>query len=186
METFSSALRMSNIKMYKCSWLWEKERPSNFFQAKFVPLNNMEDIVVFSKGGANNGSKTPMKYNPQGVVNSTKTRLSSTTGGKIGKEHKTAIKKGDFYAQDNGGYPFRIVKFTGDKQTVHPTQKPVALMEYLIKTYTNENELVLDFTMGSGSTGVACKNLNRNFIGVELDKGYYDIASERINNIGEK
>ena len=183
-QPFSSALIMSNPKMYKCSWLWKKERPSNFFQAKFVPLNNLEDVIVFSRAGANNGSKTPIKYNPQGMVKSSKTRLSSTTGGKIGQEHGTTIKKGEPYSQDGEGYPFRIIEFAGDKNTKHPTQKPVALMEYLIKTYTNEDELVLDFTCGSGTTMVACKNLNRKGIGIEQDKGYFDIAVDRVENKG--
>ena len=180
-QPFTSALIMSNPNMYKCSWLWEKERPSNFFQAKFVPLNNIEDIVVFSNGGANNGSKNPLKYNPQGIVRSSKTRLSSTTGGQIGEAHGTSMKKGDFYAQDGEGYPFRQQKFKNDKNTLHPTQKPVALMKYMIKTYSNENETVLDFTMGSGTTGVACVKTNRNFIGIELDDKYFKIAEERID-----
>lgn len=180
-QPFTSLLIASNLGMFKYCWIWEKERPSNFFQAKFAPLNNTEDVCVFSFGGANNGTKNPMTYLPQGVEKSSATRFSSTTGGKVGAEHKTSIKKGEFYAQEGTGYPFKKIKFLNDKNTVHPTQKPVALMEYLIRTYTNEGGTILDNCMGSGTTGVACVNTNRNFIGIELDEKYFSIAEGRIN-----
>lgn len=180
-QPFTSSLIMSNIEMYKCMWLWEKERPSNFFQAKFVPLNNIEDVVVFSFAGTNNGTKNPIKYYPQGVQKSKNTRLSSTTGGKIGKEHGTKIKSGDFYAQCGENYPFRLQKFANDKNTLHPTQKPVALCEYLIRTYTNEGETVLDFCAGSGTTAIACLNTKRNYICIEKEEEYFNIINERID-----
>jgi len=179
-QPFTSVLVSSNLEMYKCSWLWEKERPSNFFAAKFVPLNNIEDILVFSTGGVNNGTKNPMKYYPQGLIEINRTAKNVNTGGKIGKEHGTSLNNGRLYNQKTTGYPKRTIKFNQDLQTTHPTQKPVSLMEYLIKTYTNEGETVLDFTMGSGTTGVACVNTNRNFIGIEQDDNYFEIAKKRI------
>ena len=179
-QPFTSVLVSSNLGMYKCSWLWEKERPSNFFAAKFVPLNNLEDILVFSCGGTNNGTKNPMKYNPQGLIEIDRVVKNSNTGGKIGKEHSTSLNDGRLYNQKATGYPKRTIKFNQDLQTVHPTQKPIALMEYLIKTYALEGETVLDFTAGSFTTGVACVNLNRKFIMIEKDPYYFKIGSERV------
>ena len=181
-EPFSSALIMSNPKMYKCSWIWEKERPSNFFQAKFVPLNQWEDIIVFSTWWANNWTKNPLLYNPQWTKSIDKVRGNSNTWWMVWKAHwtKTWYANWAKYKATTKGYPKRLIKFVWDKDKVHPTQKPVALMEYLIKTYTNEQETVLDFTMWSGTTGVACKNLNRKFIWIELDETYFNIANQRI------
>lgn len=183
-QPFTSKLIMSNLNLYKYSWVWEKDNASNFFAAKFQPLNNTEDIVVFSKGGCNNGTKNPIKYYPQGVTAIDKEVTNGkNVGGQVGQAHKTSMKAGRTYKQTTTGYPFKILKFKRDKGSLHPTQKPVELLEYLIKTYTNEGELVLDNTMGSGSTGVACLNTNRNFIGIELDENYFNIAKERIENI---
>ena len=171
-EPFSSALRMSNIKNYKYDWIWEKETHSNFFQAKYCPLSRTENVSVFGEFGMNSGAKKIGTYNPQGVIEINKKKKDSGYGErKMGLSHSSTLVKGTEYVQ----------KFNRDKNAVHPTQKPIALMEYLIKTYTNENETVLDFTMGSGSTGVAAKNLKRNFIGIEQDNKYFDIATERIN-----
>jgi len=134
-QPFTSAMVMSNPKMFKCQWLWRKARASNFFQAKFVPMNAHEDICVFSFGGVNSGSKYPMIYFPQGVVEINKEcRNSKSTGGKIGLAHATAMKPKAAYVQSHSGYPDRELKFGNDTDTVHPTQKPVALIEYLIKT----------------------------------------------------
>tara|TARA_R100000951_G_scaffold116745_2_gene130381 strand:- start:1539 stop:2129 length:591 start_codon:yes stop_codon:yes gene_type:complete len=171
-EPFSSALRMSNIKQYKYDWIWQKEQGTNQFLAKYQPLKKHEIISVFGKG--------TLLYNPQKTegkriksVRDLKERIDPITN--------VALKP---TAYDNKGlrYPVSVIDFKRELQNrTHPTQKPVALMEYLIKTYTNEGETVLDFTMGSGSTGVAAKNLNRSFIGIELDEGYFNIAKERIN-----
>lgn len=169
-EPFSSALRMSNIKNYKYDWIWDKKKPGAISIAKFQPLRYTENISVFYK-------KTCL-YNPQMVKrdNVKKSRNYShseiTPLLKAMTENKTYTHK----------YPKNIIEVSNANQNAkqHPTQKPVALMEYLIKTYTNEGELVLDFTMGSGSTGVACKNLNRNFIGIEKDETYFNVAKERI------
>jgi site-specific DNA-methyltransferase (adenine-specific) len=180
-QPFTSALVMSNVKMFKYCWIWGKGKASNFFAAKFQPLNNTEDVVVFSTGGCNNGTKQPVPYNPQGVVDVDIDCINFRNhGGAIGAAHKTTMLEGRTYKQTKSNYPFKTLRYKQDKGTLHPTQKPVALMEYLIKTYTNEGETVLDFTMGSGTTGVACKNLNRNFIGIELDSEYFEIARQRI------
>jgi site-specific DNA-methyltransferase (adenine-specific) len=167
-EPFSSALRMSNIKMYKYDWIWKKPQGVDPFMSKIRPLNNIENIVVFCYG------KTP--YIPQKtigkpyVITRDKTSRVKETNGTIMKE-TTTINHGQ-------RLPTRVLEFN-QQRGFHPTQKPVPLMEYLIKTYTNENETVLDFTMGSGTTGVACKNTNRDFIGIELDKNYFEIAEKR-------
>jgi DNA modification methylase len=171
-EPFSSALRMSNIKNYKYDWVWEKSRPSNFANAKRHPMKYHEIISVFNS----------KKYYPL-MVKGDKIRKKGTNkgaefyGGISGLGNPDYLKKEyvDFY-------PKSIIKLPNpNNKSVHPTQKPVLLMEYLIKTYTNENETVLDFTMGSGSTGVAAKNLKRKFIGIEKDDNYFEIAKKRIN-----
>ena len=176
-EPFSSALRMSNIKNYKYDWIWDKKRCTGFLNAKKQPLRNNETISVFYK-------KQPT-YNPQPYKKNTTGNMGKS------KEHQTDnYGKYHQFHNDNSnefGYPRTLItqipvinNLSKDKSGLHPTQKPVALMEYLIKTYTNENETVLDFTMGSGSTGVACKNTNRNFIGIEQDEKYFEVATERI------
>jgi site-specific DNA-methyltransferase (adenine-specific) len=179
-QPFTSVLIVSNLNWFKYSWIWEKERPTNFFAAKFMPLNNTEDVLVFSEGGCNNGTKKPMRYYPQGTTSVDRVTKNSNTGGKIGSEHKTSLNDGRLYHQTTTGYPKKTVKFNQDPHTIHPTQKPVGLMEYMIKTYTKAGETVLDNTMGSGTTGVACVNTGRNFIGIELDEGYFKIAEKRI------
>jgi len=181
-EPFSSALRMSNIKNYKYDWVWEKSTSAGFIHAKNMPLKRTENISVFSLGSM--GHKTQlgdkrMVYNPQDLIKADRIHKRPNTGcvNVIGKRpsHKKEFKV------EWTNYPKNILKFArGNNKNVHPTQKPVALMEYLINTYTNENETVLDFTMGSGSTGVACKNTNRNFIGIEQDENYFKIAKQRI------
>ena len=180
-QPFTSALIMSNPSMFKYAWVWEKERASNFFAAKYQPLNNEEDIIVFSMGGVNSGSKNPVTYHPQGVHEIDKKQKNSmSVGGMMGDAHKIAMVKGGEYTQKFTNYPYKRIKFNRDAHAIHPTQKPVALLEYLIRTYTNEGDTVLDFTMGSGSTGVACVNTNRKFIGIELDSNYYNVAYNRI------
>lgn len=172
-EPYSSALRVSNIKEYRYDWVWQKNRHSSPLLAKKQPLR-YENISVFYKNQS--------QYNPQGLIEINKTmKNSKSSGGEIinGERGKTSLL-GE-YKQQFTNYPVQIIKFEVESNTVHGTQKPVALLEYLVKTYTNENETVLDFTMGSGTTGVACKNLNRKFIGIELDSNYFKIARNRIN-----
>ena len=179
-EPFSSALRMSNIKNYKYDWIWEKSNPANIALANRMPLKYHEIISLFY-------FKQPI-YNKQMIErdelgkkrllnknNPIRFKGSDIQGtSKISKEYD--INRYD----ENLKNPSTILKFKVERGKQHPTQKPVALMEYLIKTYTNENETVLDFTMGSGTTGVACQNTNRNFIGIEMDNKYFEIAEKRI------
>ena len=150
-EPFSSFLRCSNIKQYKYDWVWQK-RPVNFLNAKKQPLRKTERISVF--GGST--------YNPQGLIAKTRINKRSNSTETNGAHGLSNVSKFT-------NYPTDVLEFIGERG-LHPTQKPVALMEYLIKTYTNDGETVLDFTMGSGTTGVAAKNLNRDFIGIELDE----------------
>jgi len=171
-EPFSSALRMSNIKNYKYDWVWEKSKATNFLNAKIQPLRAKENISIFYK-------KQPT-YNPQmekGDAYNKGVRKEQSEDDVYGSFEQTEVKsEGDRYPRDVLYY--KTAESEG--KTFHKTQKPVALMEYMIKTYTNPGETVLDFAMGSGTTGVACKNLSRNFIGIELDDKYFQIAKERI------
>ena len=172
-EPFSSALRMSNAKNYKYDWKYHKVRPTGVLNAKKQPLRNIEDILVFYN--------KQCLYNPQGLKDCNTYPNTGNLKGTGNSDNYGATKKGK-YNQTKTGYPKQIISnINTDKNKQHPTQKPIALMEYLIKTYTNEGETVLDFTMGSGSTGVACKNTKRNFIGIEQDEKYFEIAKERIN-----
>ena len=170
-EPFSSALRMSNIKKYKYDWVWEKTRPSNPMLSKSRPLSYHENILVFY-------SKQPC-YNPQktvGKVNNgqgTKTRKSTSLSNGVRENYVNDLNT-------NLKFPKSVLKFDRGGIQQHPTQKPVALLEYLIKTYTNEGETVLDFTAGSFSTGVASLNTNRKFIGIEMEEKYFEIGVNRM------
>lgn len=172
-EPFTSTLICSNLKGFKYRWDWNKKIPSGMSYAKYRPMSQIEDIAIFTK----NGEKTI--YNPQMI-----TRDIPIKGGGM-KNSDSAASNGykPLKKTYNLKNPTTLLEFDKiRKGSVHPTQKPVALLEYLIKTYTNEGELVLDNCMGSGSTGVACKHLNRKFIGIELDKEYFEIAKNRIEN----
>ena len=163
-EPFSSALRMSNIKNYKYDWIWQKSNVMGFLNAKKRPLKEVENISIFN-------SKV---YFPQGLKINKKGKNSR------GKQTEVTGAYNAINFSSHTNYPRTIQSFKSERGH-HPTQKPVDLMEYLIKTYTNEGETVLDFTMGSGSTGVAAKNLDRNFIGIEQDEKYFNIAKNRID-----
>lgn len=167
-QPFTSALVMSNTKWFKYQWVWEKSRFANQMLAKVQPLKIHEDIVVFAKEKA--------VYQPQGLVEINK---MTTQGAKITDNNGGGTRKTS-YLQTHTNYPRSIIKFGSEGKTVHPTQKPVDLLEYLVKTYTNQGDTVLDNCMGSGTTGVACKNLGRKFIGIEQDLSYYEIAKKRI------
>ncbi|MGI6636761.1 MAG: DNA-methyltransferase [Minisyncoccales bacterium] len=182
-EPFSSQLRVSNLDMYRYDWIWVKDTKSNFMQANHQPLNNIELISVFGKGYVRSiKDKVMMTYNPQFTEGKEyKLPKVSKTTDLFGENHKNGVYK--HYDRDTSKrYPYNIIQFNMDKPKVHPTQKPVALFEYLIKTYTNEGETVLDNCMGSGTTAIACINTNRKYIGFELDTGYFNIATERIEN----
>lgn len=168
-EPFSSSLRMSNIKLFKYDWVWEKSRPNGFLNANKMPMKKHELISVFSIGKC--------RYNPQGLVR------------KIGQNKNTGIenvygkvKKDWVQSVTYTNYPTSILRFNNITKPIHPTQKPVDLFEYLIRTYTKEHEIVMDNCIGSGTTAVAALNTNRKFIGIEKDLGYYNIAKERVKN----
>ena len=181
-EPFSSILRASNLNLYKYDWKWEKPSGANFLNFKYQPAKVHEDICIFGKSAVSFSKNGNMKYNPQ----MEKGKPYQQKSGKQKNDYNNSTVRTPIeqvVTINNGNrYPRSIQFFNLDKDKYHPTQKPVALMEYLVKTYTNEGDTVLDFTMGSGTTGVACKNLNRNFIGIELDKNYFNIAKERIDN----
>jgi len=178
-EPFSSYLRLSNIKLYKYDWKWIKSKVGNFLNCKNSPLKKYEDILVFSKGNIANGSKNMMKYYPQGIIEINK-QCSNKGKSRKGTTIEERPSRQNDYIQRYTNYPNNILEFNSE-DGLHPTQKPVALLEYLIKTYTNENEVILDNCIGSGTTAIACINTNRNYIGFELNKEYYEIAKNRIN-----
>ena len=192
-EPFSSRLRMSNIEQYKYDWKWVKNHPTGFANANYRPMRKYEDIMVFSKANASaGGKKNPMVYNPQGIVaidvskKNRTNRMGLIDDNNINRGENNVMKSESEYTQKYTNYPNNVLVFNIETERFHPTQKPVALLEYLIRTYTNEGDTVLDNTMGSGSTGVACVNTNRNFIGIELDKKYFDIAVNRIEIAGNR
>ena len=183
-EPFSSALRMSNIKNYKYDWVWVKNSTSGFALAKKQPMRNHENVLVFYNKQC---TYNYIKENRDMSESSRKRMNYDFTSTKGNNRLQNGISKVEFVPEDKDlSYPKTVKYFkniaNNDRDRFHPTQKPVELMEYLVKTYTNENELVLDFTMGSGTTGVACKNLTRKFIGIEMDSLYYDRAKDRIEN----
>lgn len=173
-EPFSSYLRISNIKEFKYDWVWQKSKSGSAFTAKYRPVCKHEMISIFGHGTLN--------YYPQCTKGEPYKRVH--------REHNTNNHKigfnGSAFAYENEGfrYPITVQEFQQKwrrQDQIHPTQKPVELMEYLVKTYSKAGDTVLDFTMGSGTTGIACKNLNRNFIGIEKDETYFEIAKQRID-----
>ena len=178
-EPFGSLLRVSNIKDYKYDWQWLKSKSGNFMNANKQPHKKVEYINILYK---KQPTYNPLKIkNPKGIETRNKYKPSKTKDIFIGQvsTHEEYILYGTNYEPDKL-LPISLLEFKNVQKPIHPTQKPVELLEYLIKTYTNEGEVVLDFTMGSGSTGVACMNLNRKFIGIELDNNYFNIAINRI------
>lgn len=173
-QPFTTILIASNMKMFKYCWVWDKHIPRGFQVAKYRPMNKHEDVVVFCEG-------KPKTYNPIKVEREKPVTVKNYSKRKSSNEVKYNSKQSYTYTHRN---PDTIITgcWEANKGKIHPTQKPVTLMEYLIRTYTNEGETVLDFVMGSGTTGVACKNLNRSFIGIEKDEKYFNIAKERIEN----
>lgn len=177
-EPFSSTLRMSNIKAYKYDWIWEKSKATGFLNAKKQPLRAYENICVFYK-------KQPI-YNPQmaqGKAYNKGIRKKQTLDDVYGSFAQTKVENKDGLRYPRNVLYYKTAEIEG--QTYHKTQKPVALLEYLIKTYTNKDDTILDNCMGSGTTGVACVNTNRNFIGIELDSTYFEVAKNRINEAKE-
>jgi len=179
-EPFSSALRMSNIKNYKYDWVWNKKTTAGFVNAKLKPLAVYESISVFSEGATANGSERNMPYNPQGLQSFNK--VFDKTRKNLEKQMNTVARKNadKNYLQEWTNYPKEIITFSKPNTNIHPTQKPVALIEYLIKTYTNDGDTLLDFTSGSGTTPVAAEKTGRKCTAIELDNGYFDIGVERV------
>ena len=179
-QPFTSALAMSAIDIFKYALVWEKSRATGHVHAKNKPMKKHEDVLVFSKGTTVHAkqSKNRMIYNPQGLIKK-ETPTIRKNGGNSDSVMSARPSHRD-YLQEYTNYPDSILHFDSEGKTIHPTQKPVALMEYLIRTYSNEGEAVLDNCMGSGTTGVACANTGRNFIGIEREKEYYHIARKRI------
>ena len=187
-QPFTSQLVLSNIDWFKYEWIWKKKITTGFLHANYRPMKQTEDILVFSPLGASAASHKAnkcMRYNPQGLIpkkvkkknNPARLGMFLHNPEHMGKGNKLLHETE--YTQEFTGYPSEIIEFGLDK-AIHPTQKPEALMEYLIKTYTNEGDLVLDNCMGSGTTGVACVRTNRKFIGIEKDEKYFNLASNRI------
>ena len=176
-QPFTSALGASNLGMLQYSWYWRKTRATGHLNAKKRPMKDVEDALVFYR--------SQPTYNPQGLIHSPRSVKNSASdiARGVSTEACATVTGGitsEIYTQEFTNYPRQILDFPSEGATTHPTQKPVALMEYLIKTYTNPGETVLDNTMGSGTTGVACMNTRRNFIGIERDENYFAICNERI------
>ena len=190
-QPFTSQLIMSNLDWFKYEWIWKKKKTTGFLLANYRPMKETEDVVIFSPGGAAAASRNGknMTYNPQGLIEKKVKKKNNPK--RLGKflhnpehmgENNKLLHESE-YEQKWTNYPSEIIEFGLDRDVIHPTQKPVALMEYLIKTYSNEGETVLDNCMGSGTTGVAAVKCNRKFIGIEADVDYFTKASERIDAV---
>ena len=188
-QPFTSQLVLSNLDWFKYEWIWMKRKTVGFLHANYRPMKKTEDVLVFSPLGASAASSKAgkcMTYNPQGLIpKQVKKKNSASRLGKflhnpehMGKGNKLLHESE--YEQKWTNYPNEIIEFGLEKSHVHPTQKPVALMEYLVKTYSNKGETVLDNCMGSGTTGVACGRTDRNFIGIEMDEEFFKISENRI------
>jgi len=173
--SFSYKLINSNEKLFRYKWIWVKNTASNFLNAKNKPMSAHEDVLVFSKGATANGSKNKMIYNPQGLR---KINKKGKNEGQVGV-HGLRSKKTETYVQEYENYPKDVLRFPSVRKGINPTQKPVKLLEYLIKTYTEKGDIVLDSCMGSFSTAVAAYNTGRNFIGYEKDEKMFKQGYER-------
>lgn len=177
-QPFSSTVVSSKLDMFKYSLVWKKSKVGHFAQAPYRPLTEHEDVLVFSRGGTAKNSKNPMKYNPQGLVPCHIARQTKHVSLHCPSGHPTAP-----YTQTHTNYPRSILDFPttyGGKKVLHPTQKPVELIEYLVRTFSDSGDVVLDACMGSGTTGVACVRAEREFVGFELDSEYFQCAKNRI------
>jgi len=190
-QPFTSRLISSNYKWFKYNFIWKKNKTTQFLLANYRPMKCTEDICVFSPGGAAAASrhKGNMTYNPQGLVPVEIKKMNSQK--RIGKMLNQAHHLGpnnklignSEYTQKFTNYPIELIEFDIESTTIHETQKPVKLIEYLIKTYSNEGNMVLDNTMGSGTTGVGCVNTNRKFIGIEIEQKYFDLSCDRLKKL---
>lgn len=182
-EPFSTKLRASNPKLYKYDWIWKKSTVDGFFNAQCRPLKTVEMISVFSKSEAR-AKGNNMRYYPQGLTLVNKACKDTRQQGESdGHKYFRQSTDNNSYVQKYTNYPTEILEYARDSKKAHPTQKPVALLEYLIKTYTTEGDVVLDNCMGSGSTVIAAINTNRKYIGIEKDAAYFKIAQQRVGEI---
>ncbi len=189
-QPFTSKLIASNYDWFKYNIVWKKNKTTQYLLANYRPMKCTEDIILFSPGGAAAASrhKGNMTYNPQGLIVKQIKKVNSQKriGKMLNQEHhlgkNNKLISNTEYQQEYTNYPKDIIEFDIESTTIHETQKPVKLLEYLIKTYSNEGETVLDNAMGSGSTGIACINTNRNFIGIELEEKYFNLAQKRIDD----
>ncbi len=187
-QPFASVLVMSNLTMFKYDWVWNKSKVTDFVRAKLKPMGIHESVLVFSSASVANGAKQNMNYYPQGlkridrIATNHKRSRSNYLGYRYDHEDKNMDNtfKTAQYTQEFAGYPNTQLNIASESKTVHPTQKPVALMEYLIRTYTQVGDIVLDFVMGSGTTAVAALRTGRHCIGFELDQEYFDLAQARV------
>lgn len=190
-QPFTTKLISSNYDWYKYNLIWKKNKTTQYLLANYRPMKCTEDICIFSKGGAAAASrkKGNMTYNPQGLksVDIKKKNSEKRIGKMLNQSHhlgpNNKLTSNTEYTQKFTNYPTEFIEFDIEYDTIHETQKPVPLIEYLINTYSNEGEIVLDNTMGSGTTGIGCINTNRNFIGIELNEKYFKLAKERILKI---
>ena len=178
-EPFSTMLRNSNMEMYKYDWIWKKNTVDGFFNSKCRPLKTIENISVFSKKQAR-AKGDNMRYFPQGLIEVNSVHKESRKNTNDGHSYYRPGTEDKEYIQQYKNYPIEILEYKRDTDKLHPTQKPVALIEYLINTYTRPGETILDNCMGSGSTAIACINTGRNYIGFELDTNYFDASNHRI------
>lgn len=177
-QPFTTYLINSNPKMFRYEIIWIKSRPTGFPNANYRVMKKHENILIFTKSSTSSRGDIHATYNPQGLIECER-KVKRTSRGYLGECENTNYE----YNSKFKNYPTSIIEFASESKTVHPTQKPVALLEYLIKSYSNENEIVLDNCMGSGSTGIACAKTNRKFIGIELDNKYFEIGKKRIDGI---
>ena len=189
-QPFTTKLIAANYDWFKYVITWKKNKTTQFLLANYRPMKCTEDIIVFSPGGAAAASRHTgnMTYNPQNLIPKVVKKVNSQKriGKMLNQEHhlgkNNKLISNTEYQQEFTNYPKDFIEFDIESTTIHETQKPVLLLEYLVKTYSNEGDTVLDNTMGSGSTGIACINTNRNFIGIEFEKKYFDLAKERLDN----
>jgi site-specific DNA-methyltransferase (adenine-specific) len=189
-QPFTSMVVSSNYEWFKYNLIWKKNKTTQFLLANYRPMKCTEDICVFSKGGAAAASrqKGNMTYNPQGLIptNIKKKNSKNRIGKMLNQEHylgkNNKLIGNSEYTQNFTNYPNELIEFDIEYDTIHETQKPVKLIEYLIKTYSNEGDVVLDNTMGSGTTGIGCINTNRKFIGIEKEEKYFKLSKYRITN----
>jgi site-specific DNA-methyltransferase (adenine-specific) len=184
-QPFTSELIHSNLKLYKYNWIWKKTRPTGFLHSKNMPLKDYEDICVFSKGIIQHANLTEkrMNYYPQGLRACNKKVKRTSKGFEGSMERKSQTNE---YVATLENFPRMVLEIPNEGKTIHPTQKPVELCEYLIKTYTQPREIVLDNCIGSGTTAIAALNTGRVFIGIEKEEKYVEIAKKRVSNLQQK